>query len=99
MIPRAVLEPLVSVHPVPHPGAVPAALPGAGTVVGREDDEGALRGGEDVRPALRPRALFEQDELTALEVEPAAGDDRQHLEGEEHLAVEVLVQAFQSPSP
>ena len=64
-----------------HPGTMPTALAGARPVVGREDDEGALGGIEDVGAALRPGALFEQDELTALEVDPGAGEDRQHWKG------------------
>src|SRR5205085_5491961 len=45
-----------------------------------------------MRAALRARPLLEQHELAALEVDTALGEHRQHLEGEEDLAVEILVQ-------
>ena len=48
-------------------------------------------------PALRPRPLLEQDELPALEVVPGARQDREHLEREEHIAVQVLVQRVPVP--
>src|SRR4051812_49904593 len=61
-------------------------------MMGREDDEGAARWLQDVRAALRARALLEEDELAAVEVDARLGQDRQDLEREEHVAVEVLVQ-------
>src|SRR4051812_21866920 len=69
-----------------------AVAAGVRPLAGREDHERAARGREDVRAALRARALLEQDELAAAEVLARLGQDGEHLEGEEDVAVEVLVQ-------
>jgi hypothetical protein len=45
-----------------------------------------------VGAALGARPLLDQHELAALEIDPGPGEHGQHLEGEEDLAVEVLVQ-------
>ena len=77
---------------VAHADAVVAALAAVGALARREDHERALRRGQHVGAALRARALLEQHELAALEVDSRASEDRQHLEREVDVAVEVLVQ-------
>src|SRR4051794_34494927 len=61
-------------------------------MMGREDDEGAARWLQDVRAALRARALLEEDELAAVEVDSRLRQDGQDLEREEDVAVEVLME-------
>jgi hypothetical protein len=74
------------------PNLVIAALTRLRTVLVREYHERCLRWAQDVGATLRPRALLEQHELAPLEVLPRLGEDRQDLEGKEHLSVEVSVE-------
>src|SRR3954447_11354245 len=60
--------------------------------MGREEHEGAPRRPDDVGPALRARALLEEHELAAVEVDAGLRQDRERLEREVDVAVEVLVQ-------
>ena len=63
-----------------------------GAVLGGEDDEGAAWRRDHVRPALRPRALLEQDELATFEVDTGLGQDGDDLEREVDVPVEVPVE-------
>src|SRR5687767_4162726 len=79
---------------VPQSDPVVAALAGVGSLAGREEHEGAARRGEDMRPALRPRALPHQHELAPFEV---VAEHRQRLEREVDVAVDVLLQRVPVP--
>src|SRR4051794_21299796 len=77
---------------VAQPHAVVSATAGGRAVVGREDDERALRWAQDVGAALGSRTLLEQHELAALEVDAGLAEHGDDLEREVDVAVEVLVQ-------
>src|SRR4051812_13512157 len=77
-------------HAVPQRPLAEAAPAGLGAFARREDHERARLRREDVRAALRARALLEQDELAAFEAVLEHGQD---LEREVDVAVEVLVQS------
>ena len=78
--------------PVPQADAVVAVASAVRVLAGREDHEAAARRDDHMRPALRARTVFHQHELAAVVVGAALRQDGQHLEGEEHVAVEILVQ-------
>ena len=74
------------------PDAVVAVAAAVRPLARGEDHERALRRLEHVRAALRARALLEQHELAAVEVDARLREDGQRLEGKEDVAVEVAVQ-------
>ena len=76
-----------------HPEAVRAARAPAGTVRRGKDKDLALLPRDDLAPRLRPRPLLDEEELTALVVDIAAGEEAGQLQREGDRAVEVAVQA------
>ena len=71
---------------------VVATLAFDGTVLVGEDQHLALIEINSLPDRLCPRALGHEQELPARVVFFAAAQDRQNLEGEAHLAIDILVQ-------
>ena len=68
---------------------------GGGPVAGSENDGFAEAGPHDVRDRLSARLLFDEDEFAAGEVAIGFAQEEDGLEGEDDLAVEVLVEAIE----
>ncbi len=82
-------------HAVPHVRAVEATRTSNGTIPCRDHDCFTLRGNDHVWSALRSRSLFNQHQFSALIVIAMLAEREDHLEREEELAVQVLVQAIE----
>src|SRR5207253_4653901 len=67
-----------------------------GPVARREDDDLALLGRHDLAARLGARPLLDQQELAAGVVDGRAGEKAGELQGEDDVAVEVLVEAVVS---
>src|SRR3989454_1789882 len=84
-------------HPVTHHGAEVAARAARGSVARREDDDLALLGRHGFAARLGARPLLDQQELAAGVVDARAGEEAGELQGEDDVAVEVLVEAVVAP--
>jgi hypothetical protein len=80
-------------HAVAHGGTVVAAGAGRGPVSGREDHRLALLEVDHAAARLGARALLDQQELPAREVLARLAQENRQLDGKDHLAVEILVEA------
>jgi len=89
---RCPLPPRDGRDAVAHPDAVVAVLASVWPLPRGEDDERAARRLQHVRAALGARALLHQHELAAVVVDARLGQDREDLEREVDVAIEVLVQ-------
>ena len=79
--------------PVAHVGTVVAARARHRPVTGGEDDRLALIEMHDAAPRLGPRPLLDEQELAALEILARLAQEHGELDGKDHVAVEILVQA------
>ena len=96
MIPKRVpLSRPQPAHAVAHVHAVGAARALDRPMVHREDDGVALPQRHHLGPRLQARALLGEDELAAGEIRARLGEQDRHLQGEDVLAVEILVQAVE----
>src|SRR5579883_204991 len=80
-------------HSVPQVHAVPAAAAANGAIARGEDDRLALFQRRRLPARLRPRPLLQQQELAAGVILASPAEGERHLDGEGHVAVQVLVQA------
>ena len=81
-----------SAHTVPHVNAIATALAPHRTMVYRESYGITLTKRNDLWPRLHARTLFGKYKFSAREIGPRLGQQDRHLNGENMLAVKVLMQ-------
>src|SRR5262245_11193707 len=78
-------------HPVAHVRPIRPARAGDGPVARGKDDRLALLERNHAPPRLRAGPLLDEQELAALEILPRLAQEHRELDGEDDLAVDVLV--------